>query len=91
MTNAKRDHNYVPTKLGTSNADGSTLMLFYADPVTHALMVEDGTSGSDHGPTIDKRDDNSVPAAMAVSSTDAVTPVALYLDSANNKLLVKST
>ncbi len=91
MTNAKRDHNYVPTKLGTSNADGKTLMLFYADPNYHSLLIEDGTGGTDHGPAIDKRDDNSVPAAMAASSTDAVTPVALYLDSANNNLLVKST
>jgi len=39
MANAKRDQNYVPTMIATSNADGTTPITLYADPVTHRLLV----------------------------------------------------
>ena len=37
---AKRDGNRVPTLLGTSNADGITPVVLWADPVTHRLLVD---------------------------------------------------
>jgi hypothetical protein len=45
MGTAKRDDNYVPTLIAVSNADGSTPVTLYADPVTHRLLVS-ATSGS---------------------------------------------
>lgn len=40
MADAKRDDNYVPTLLGTSNADGTTPVNIWADPTTHRLLVD---------------------------------------------------
>jgi len=42
--NAPRDGNWIPSLLGTSNADGQTAIPIYDDPVTHRLLVS--TSGS---------------------------------------------
>lgn len=47
MAQAPRDENFVPTLLGVSNADGTTPVPIYADPVTHRLLVDlPGGSGS---------------------------------------------
>jgi len=45
MAEAKRDQNYVPTLLGVSVTDGVTPVPIYADPTTHRLYVDLGTSG----------------------------------------------
>ncbi len=37
---AKRDENDVPSLLGVSNVDEETTVPIYADPVTHALLIE---------------------------------------------------
>lgn len=89
MVNAKKDGNYVSSLLGTLNSDGRTTIVILADPSTHALAVDDGTTGSDNGPTNVPRDANYVPALLAVSSVDGVTPVVVYAD-ANGKLLINS-
>lgn len=39
-TVAKRDANDVPSLLAVSNVDEVTTVPIYADPVTHALLVE---------------------------------------------------
>lgn len=44
MANAKRDGNFTPTLIGVSNADGTTPVLVYADPTTHRLLVDLGSS-----------------------------------------------
>ncbi len=36
---AKRDDNQVTTLIGVSNADGTTPVTLYVDPVTHRLLV----------------------------------------------------
>ena len=90
MTNAYRDENSVPTIIAGLNTDGSTITRIKANSATHGLKVNDGTTGSDHGPVNDLRDENSVHALMAVSSSDGQTPVVLYADSSGN-LLIKST
>lgn len=46
MAQAPRDQNRIPTLLGTSNADGVTPVVVYADPVTHRLLVDLGGGGS---------------------------------------------
>lgn len=37
---AKRDQNDVPTLLGVSSSDGTTIVRLYADPVTHRLLTD---------------------------------------------------
>lgn len=37
---ARRDDNDVPSLLGVSNVDEETAVPIYADPVTHALLVD---------------------------------------------------
>ena len=44
MAQAARDQNFVPTLLGVSNADGLTPIVIYADPTTHRLLVDTGSS-----------------------------------------------
>jgi hypothetical protein len=39
-TNAPRDENEVPALLGVSNVDQETTVPIYADPITHALLVD---------------------------------------------------
>ncbi len=45
MFDAKRDANMVTTLLAVSNADGVTPVVLWADPTTHRLLVDVGTSG----------------------------------------------
>lgn len=45
MSEAPRDQNRVTTLIATSNADGTTPVPLWADPVTHRLLV-DATGGS---------------------------------------------
>lgn len=91
MAEAKRDNNFVPTALGTSNADGTTPLLVQADPTNHGISALDDTTGSDLSGDLASRDNNRVTVIMAVSETDGTTPVAVYIDSATGKLLIDST
>lgn len=90
MANASRDENSVPTLLAASSADGKTTLRILADAASNRLMVNDGTSGTDHGPINSPRDENGIPALIAVSSADGFTPVVVYADSSGN-LLIQST
>lgn len=40
MSQASRDENFVPTLLGVSSSDGTTPIPIYADPDSHALLVD---------------------------------------------------
>ncbi len=90
MGKASRDNNFVTTLLGTLDSNGTTLIPVKANPSTHALLVDDNTSGSDNGPVNAPRDVNFVPALMAVSSLDGVTPVVVYADTDGNLLIDSS-
>ena len=90
MADASRDQNNVPTILGALNTDGETIVPIQANPASHALSINDGTTGSDNGPVDAPRDENNIPVLMAVSSADGETPVVLYADS-EGKLLVDSS
>lgn len=84
---AKRDENRVTTLLGGLSTDGVTPTRVEADPTTHALAVNEGSTGSDHGPENAPRDENRIPVLMAVSSADGVTPVVVYANS-DGELLI---
>lgn len=89
MANASKDENGISTLLGALSSDGATIVPIIADPTTHSLGVDDGTTGTDFGPKNAPRDENNIPVLMAVSSADGVTPVVVYADS-NGNLLIDS-
>lgn len=84
---ASKDNNFVNTLTAVLNTDGATIVPLQADPVSHHLKVNDGTTGTDNGPNRALRDGNDVPTMLAVSSADLTTPVALYADSSGNLLI----
>ena len=90
MTEAKKDNNRVPTKIGVLNTDGVTVKKLQSDPTTHILDTATGVSGSDFGGDDAARDSNGEPVMLAVSNADGITPVPLYIDS-SNCLLIKLT
>ena len=87
---ASKDANYVNVLTAVLNTDGQTVMSVYANPITHRLMLNDGTTGSDNGPTNAIKDKNNVSTLLGTSSADGLTPITAYADS-GNKLLIKST
>ena len=87
MADASRDQNTVSTLLAGLETNGITPVKVQVNASNHGLKVDDGTTGSDHGPTSAPRDGNFVPALMAVSSADGVTPVVVYADSSGNLLI----
>lgn len=90
MGAAHFDDNHVATLTGILNTNGTTITNVKANSSTHGVLVNDGSTGTDNGPSQAMFDDNHVPTAIAVSSSDGVTPVPLYVDS-SGALLVKST
>lgn len=90
MENAATDENGVSTLLGVLESDGATTIRINADPTSHALGVDDNTTGSDLGPANAPRDQNFVPALLAVSSEDGETPVVVYA-TADGLLLIDSS
>lgn len=89
--NAQKDQNGTNTIIGVLNTSGNTTQRAKCDPTTHALIVSDGTGGSNNGPSARAlHDENGVTTLLAVSSVDGVTPVALYVDS-SGALLIQST
>ena len=89
MTNASRDNNRVTTIIGMLNTDGTTLTPIKINPSGNALKVDDGTTGSDSGPSVAGRDTNFVTSLFAESSAGDGALVALYADS-NGNLLINS-
>lgn len=92
MTNASKDENSANTLIGISNSDGTTIVLPWANVSTHNLLLDDNTTGTDHGNHggVAYRDENGIPVMIAVSETDGFTPIELYVDPVTHKLLVDS-
>ena len=88
MAEAQRDENNVPTLIAASETNGTTPTVVYVD-VSGGLLVDDSTTGTDHGGEVATRDQNFVPVLLAVSSVDGVTPVEVYADT-EGKLLINS-
>lgn len=90
MTQAKKDNNGVNTMLATLQSDGLTPSLVKAESSTHALKIDDDTTGTDNSNYDQaKRDENVVTVIIVASEADGVTPVQLYVD-ADGKLLIDS-
>ena len=89
MTNAIRDDNRVPALIAASQTDGTTIVRVQVNPTNHGLMVDDNTTGADHGRTIAVRDQNRVAVLMATSSGDGTTSIEVYA-TADGKLLINS-
>lgn len=90
MANAAIDANSKQTITARLNTDGLTVTRIKAAPSTHAMSIDDNTTGSDNGGTYAATDSNGRTAMFAVSSADGVTLVALYANS-SGQLLVDST
>lgn len=98
---APKDPNSVAALLAASNADGKTPVTVLANPSTHRLLTNLGTTGTDSGGTVAGRDQNSVAVLMAVASRtvtsngvnyiQGVTPVEVYADSSTQKLLITTS
>lgn len=88
--NGAVDVNSRSTITAILNTDGLTIERIVADPSTHRMHVNDGSTGSNNGGSFAYTDDNDRPTLIAVSNADGVTLVGLYADS-TGALLIKST
>lgn len=89
MTNAPHDGNHVPGLIAALNTDGKTVAPITADPSSHGIMVNDGTTGIDHGPPDAIKDENHVSGMLALSSAGDKKLVSLYATS-DGSLLIDS-
>lgn len=90
MANALHDGNHAPTLLVTSYQDGTTLVPVQIDSM-NSVLIEDGTTGSDDGPSVPSRDDNHVVVAFGLSTADGTTLIPIYGDPATGAVLIQST
>lgn len=88
MANAGTDESRAKSVTAILGTDGSTIEALTADPTLHALLVDDGTTGSNNGPSIEKHDDNHVPTLYALSSTGDGTRVPLYASVNGNNIML---
>lgn len=89
MATAVKDQNRISTLIAASSADGITIIRVNANPTNHGLMIDDDTTGTDHGRNVAVRDSNRVTVLMATSSADGTTPIEAYVTS-DGKLLIDS-
>lgn len=88
--NAKIDQNGEASLIAVLNTTGRAVQRIQADPTTHRLHLNDGTTGSDQGPKNAMIDDNFKRTLIAVSRIDHDSIVTAYGDS-SSKLLVNTT
>lgn len=88
---AKKDQNFVNTMLVEQNNSTNDTILIYANPVSHGILIDDGTGGMDFGSQNAKRDQNFVTVSMAASSSNGTTPISLYGNAGTHGLLVNSS
>lgn len=91
MENSAQDQNFVKSLIASQNNASVLPARLRAEPISHSLAIDDGTSGTDFGPVNAARDGNDVTCIMAVSSADGITPVALYVDAITKALLINSS
>lgn len=79
MTNASRDNNHVPTKLGVLFSDGTTLVPIAIDDAGRLKVnTTDTISFTPNQDAI--RDENHEHVLLAVDSTDPTKRVPVYVD-----------
>jgi len=83
MTNAKRDQNYVTTRLGVLFTDGTTLVPIAIDPSTGSIQLNTSSQVSQEILNMVKanKDDNYVTAMKGVSSEDGDVVLPIFVDS----------
>lgn len=92
MSNAQHDQNNRPTAIAVSSSDGRTIVQLQANPVNHALEIDDDTTGSDNGNNEGSAmiDENCISVFMAESSDGSGDLIEVYADPLTNKLLIDS-
>ncbi len=92
MADALRDQNHVTTLITASSVDGLAVVRNKVNATTHALVVDDASTGSDNGNNDGNatRDENHVPVLLAASSVDGVAIVEVYGDAITGALLIDS-
>lgn len=88
--NSQLDSNYVRTLIATADSDGVSPVILYANPTTHALLIDDDSTGVSYGTGQAPRDKNSIPCILAANSSDGITAVSIYAHPAFNALSVVS-
>jgi hypothetical protein len=89
--NAGRDENNRPTIIYASKNDGQVIVPAKANPVTHGLLVDDGTTGSDGNNNGNAMlDENGVAVWTALASDGSGQIIELYGDPTTGALLVDS-
>lgn len=91
MANAFLDENSRPTLTGALSSDGATPTQVFAVKTSHALEIDDNTTGSDNGNNGGNAltDDNGRPTLTALASDGSGEIVNVYVTS-TNKLMVDS-
>ncbi len=89
-TTSPRDDNRIATLRAALDTDGVSVINVCGNPISHALCVSDGSTGSDHGVPTAQRDYDRVPVLLGVSSADGETPVEIYADSSGNLLVMSN-
>lgn len=90
MANAKLDQNSNPAIIALLNTNGTTITRIECDPSTHALSIDDNTTGSDNGGNAADFDENGRTTLFAESSDGDGVLVALYVNS-DGELLIDSS
>ena len=91
MANIPIDSNGRPAIGCASNTDGKTIIAAQADPSTHELLVDDNSTGTDHGNNGGQAmiDENGNAVWLAQSSANDGTFVEVYINS-SKQILIKS-
>lgn len=91
MSNAPRDENSKTTIICASSADGLTIVPIQATSA-HALLVEDGTSGTDNGNNNGNAmlDENGVAVWTGISNADGKTVIEIYGNPLTGAILISS-
>lgn len=89
MANASKDENSISSLLAILSSDGKTIVPICVNPVTNALCINNGTTGTDNGPSNALKDENSVSTLLGVSNSDLKTPTVVYSD-INGKLFINT-
>lgn len=92
MANAPIDSSNRPAIICASSLDGTTIVPIKSNPSTHAITVDDNTTGSNNGNNngVAMLDENSNQVWIAESSAGNGAIVEIYGNASNGKVLVNS-
>lgn len=88
MANAGTDESRAKSMTALLGTDGFTIEALTGNPASHGLSVDDNTTGSNNGGTIERHDDNHVPTLYALSSAGDGARVPLYASVSGNTVML---